>query len=89
MFLKNWPHRKVKLTKIPVNCETVANTTMRSFTLNRVPYSLEEAPAIVGFVGYVFQVEEDFMLETSPILLNKHGEPQDVIAVCFTRGEEK
>lgn len=58
---------------------------MRTFRLGHIDYSLEEAVAIEGFVGYVHCIKGDNVLGVNAVCFDKKGRPLPVIAVCFTR----
>jgi hypothetical protein len=61
---------------------------MRSFDLNGVNYSLEEAVAIEGFLGFIHITEQGTLIHNSAVHRDAKGLPRPVVAVCFIKPKE-
>jgi hypothetical protein len=61
---------------------------MRGFTLAGTDYSLEEAPAIDGFLGFVHTTEKGDVIHNSAVYRDAKGLPRPVTAVCFIKPKE-
>jgi len=59
--------------------------TMTTFTLASIEYSLEEAPAIEGFLGFVHVTEKGHVLHNSAVYRDEKGLPRPVVAVCYVK----
>lgn len=61
---------------------------MAHFDLAGVNYSLEEAVAIVGFVGFVHNITAGNVIHNSAVYRDESGLPCPVVAVCFIKPKE-
>jgi hypothetical protein len=89
MKILNLPEREeAVVTTVLTTFEVCGGVVMRGFTLADTPYSLEEAPAIEGFLGYVHTTEKGDMLHNSAVYRDARGLPRPVTAVCFIKPKE-
>ena len=88
MIIINLPNNSdVTVSVRPLTPEKMSGVLMHSFTLLGVEYSLEEAIAISGFLGYVVASPQGSKLMTTPIHYDTKGRPFSLLAVCFTTAQ--
>ena len=91
MKVKGLPSREdAVVTVLPIAVTVCNDTVMRTFTLADVEYSLEEAIAIEGFLGFVHYVSDSksqpvLEVHDNAVYRDSKGLPQAVIAVCFIK----
>ena len=86
MIIKNLPDKKkLTVSVVPTTLIRTGDAHMRAFSLGGVEYSLEEAPALDGFVGYVHAINGENLLGTCPIRYDKRLRPTQIIALVFTK----
>jgi hypothetical protein len=85
MKINNLPAKSVgSVSVIPTDSGQCNGVSLRTFELKDVPYSLEEAIAIDGFLGYVHDLpKKGHTMSDKPIRYDIKGRPLIVVAVCF------
>ena len=58
---------------------------MVSFNLRDTEFSIEEAVAIEGFMGYVHCIKGDHTLGHIPVVFDDKDRPLQIVALVFTR----